>query len=289
MLNKLVTVGVPTYNRPDQLTNCLNKLIEQTYPYLEILVSDNHSTNYDAIALLEGFVRKDSRIRFIIQDQNIGGENNFNYLFNQAQGEYFIWLSDDDYFENDYIEKCVEFLSLNKDYISCAGSSIYIAQNKKMFEEHGFSLDSNSGLLRVFNYFYKVGKNGIFYGVFKREALEKSPLGNYIGSDWSLVANLAMKGKIKTLQTVHMFRSLEGGSTNRNSMTRRWKLNKIQTLFFETYCAYKVSSNLFIRRNEKNLTQSFNKTVLKFVIFIFLNIKFFLRSILRRLGYRFKN
>jgi len=37
----LVTVGVPTYNRPKGLKRALNSLVNQTYQNLEIIVSDN--------------------------------------------------------------------------------------------------------------------------------------------------------------------------------------------------------------------------------------------------------
>lgn len=283
MINKLVTVGVPTYNRPEQLTNCLNKLIQQTYPYIEILVSDNHSTNYDAKALLNDFVNKDSRVKYIIQDENIGGENNFNFVFNQAKSDYYIWLSDDDYFDNDYIEKCVTFLEENPEYVSCAGLTKFTSNDIVKFVEKGFSLENNTGIIRVINYFYHVGKNGIFYGVIRRNKLSENPVGDYLASDWCLVATLAFQGKIKTIKSTSIFRSLDGGSINRKSMVKRWKLNWFQALFFETFGAYTISKNLFKDSKVANYKNGFIRFVIQLGVFIFLNIKYLTTSIKRRL------
>jgi len=106
MSRPLVTVGIPTYNRADGfLRECLESVLSQTYKNLEILVSDNASTdNTEEIVL--GY--NDDRIRYIKQEKNLGPLNNMSYCLEAATGNYFQMLHDDDLIDPEFIEKCME-------------------------------------------------------------------------------------------------------------------------------------------------------------------------------------
>ena len=279
----LVTVGIPTYNRPDKLAECLTNVLKQTYKNLEFFVSDNHSPDADVAKVLEEFSRKDSRIRYTIQEQNIEAEPNFNYVFSMARGEYFIWLSDDDSFQEDYIERCVNFLLDHTDYVSCAGLSKYFSKGVEVACEKRFTLENNSSIVRFFNYFYHVSKNGIFYGVIRKNFLSENPIGKFVGSDWNVVAHLAIQGKINVLPDVYMYRSLDGGSATRSSMIKRWKLNKLQSLFFETYASFKISEHVFYDSKSSTQFNFIQKRIIQVVLFAFLNLKFSINAIRIRL------
>jgi glycosyltransferase involved in cell wall biosynthesis len=102
----LVTIAIPTYNRADAfLRNALTCAVNQTYPNLEILVSDNCSSDHTADVVREF---TDPRIRYFRQEHNIGANNNFNFCLSQAQGDYFLLLLDDDQVDNDFIETCMD-------------------------------------------------------------------------------------------------------------------------------------------------------------------------------------
>jgi glycosyltransferase involved in cell wall biosynthesis len=104
----LVTIGISTYNRADNyLANALQSAVDQTYPNLEIVVSDNCSVDHT-----EELVRRfhDPRIRYFRQEHNIGANNNFNFCLQAARGEYFLLLHDDDMIDPDFVEACVEAL-----------------------------------------------------------------------------------------------------------------------------------------------------------------------------------
>lgn len=101
----LVTIGIPTYNRAHAfLRNALSCAVNQTYKNLEIIVSDNCSTDHT-----ESLVRDfgDPRIRYIKHQKNIGANNNFNYCVNEAKGQYFVLLHDDDSIDDDFVEVCL--------------------------------------------------------------------------------------------------------------------------------------------------------------------------------------
>ncbi len=81
----MVSIGIPTYNRADgYLRECIDSAIRQTYPNIDIVISDNCSSDGTA-DLVNGI--DDPRIRYFRHEQNIGANNNFNYCLEQARGD----------------------------------------------------------------------------------------------------------------------------------------------------------------------------------------------------------
>ncbi|MFH1708620.1 MAG: glycosyltransferase family 2 protein [Planctomycetota bacterium] len=97
----LVTVGIPTYNRPEGLRRTLAHIVGQTYRNLDIVVSDNCSPGEATAQVVEEFRRQDPRIRYFRQPENQGAAFNFTFVMEQARARYFIWAADDDWFESD--------------------------------------------------------------------------------------------------------------------------------------------------------------------------------------------
>lgn len=104
----LVSIGMPTYNRVDgYLPLALDSALNQDYPNLEIVVSDNASTDGT-----QDFVRSknDPRLRYFRHEESIGGTNNFNFCVEQARGAYFLLLHDDDLIDPDFVSVCIRSL-----------------------------------------------------------------------------------------------------------------------------------------------------------------------------------
>jgi len=102
----LVTIGLSTYNRAKSyLKKALQSALSQTYPNLEIVVSDNCSTD-GTEDLMRGVA--DRRVRYFRQAKNIGATNNYNFCLQQARGAYFLLLHDDDVIDEDFVEACLD-------------------------------------------------------------------------------------------------------------------------------------------------------------------------------------
>ena len=104
----LVSVGIPTYNRANgNLLKVIERALGQTWQNVEVIVSDNCSTDHtpDLVGAIE-----DPRLRYIRQETNIGPNNNFNYCLKQAKGEYFLLFHDDDMIDEDFVETCMSSL-----------------------------------------------------------------------------------------------------------------------------------------------------------------------------------
>ena len=90
----LVNVGIPTYNRPEGLRRTLECITNQTYKNLEIIVSDNCSSDTEVQKVAEEFVNKDNSIQYFRQEENKGAGFNLKFVLKEATGEYFMWAAD---------------------------------------------------------------------------------------------------------------------------------------------------------------------------------------------------
>ncbi len=98
-----VTIGVPVYNGESLIGQCLDCLRRQTCADIEIIVSDNASTDRTA-AIVRDHASRDSRIKLICQPENIGLMGNFSAVVEAATSRYFILRCHDDLSSDNYVE-----------------------------------------------------------------------------------------------------------------------------------------------------------------------------------------
>ena len=108
--NKLVTIGLATYNGSRYLGEALDSLLSQTHANFELVISDNASTD-DTQKICQEYAKKDRRIRYIRQKKNIEGFENLKFVLGQAKGNYFVWAADDDLWEPTFISELLSLLS----------------------------------------------------------------------------------------------------------------------------------------------------------------------------------
>ncbi|MGP0591596.1 glycosyltransferase family 2 protein [Nitrospira sp. T9] len=102
----LVTIAIPTYNRAGTyLKHTLRSAIDQSYKNLEIIVSDNCSPDHTESVVNEF---NDPRIQYVKHSQNIGHFRNFKFCVEQARGDYFLLLQDDDLIDEDFVDACMK-------------------------------------------------------------------------------------------------------------------------------------------------------------------------------------
>src|ERR1039458_5587870 len=98
----LVSIGIPTYNRRQFAVRAVKSALSQTYTNIEVIVSDNASTD-DTVEHLSAI--QDERLVILRHSANAGMVANFNSCLSAATGELFLMLSDDDWLEPPAIEK----------------------------------------------------------------------------------------------------------------------------------------------------------------------------------------
>ena len=100
----LVTIAIPTFNRASWLKGCVESALSQTYENVEVVVSDNGSTDGTSDLLKD---LSHPKLRVVRQRTNIGLIANWNACLAEARGEYILVLSDDDRIGADALERCV--------------------------------------------------------------------------------------------------------------------------------------------------------------------------------------
>lgn len=207
----LVSIGIPTYNRNVGIRETLESIWNQQYSNLEIIISDNHSTD-STPEIIAGITKDHPDIKYWRQEINIGMIPNFEFVLRKATGKYFMWVADDDKLEPGIIQKYVTFLENNPGYSLVSGEIKYWLNNSADFNERGFTFEQNTPGLRVVNYYFKVIYGGMIHGMMRRELAGQIKLRKVIGNDYHFIANLAFLGKVKNFEFVGYNKTFGGTS-----------------------------------------------------------------------------
>ena len=105
----LVSIGLPVFNGAQYLSRALESLLAQTWPGMEIIVSDNASTDESA-AIAESFASRDRRVRVLRSAVNGGLDANFTRVLDAASGPFFMWAACDDWWDPRFVAAMVAAL-----------------------------------------------------------------------------------------------------------------------------------------------------------------------------------
>jgi glycosyltransferase involved in cell wall biosynthesis len=115
----LVTIGIITYQNGAFIEDCIKSLVTQTYSSLEIIISDDGSTD-NSREIIQKYADENKSIIPIMSSVNRGIANNMNVILDSARGKYICIMAGDDIMLPEKIEKQVQILEENPDYEACA-------------------------------------------------------------------------------------------------------------------------------------------------------------------------
>jgi glycosyltransferase involved in cell wall biosynthesis len=110
-MEKLVTVGIPVYKRLNYLPQALRSVSLQDYPNVELIVSDNGMNGSRVDDIVKENYSKPYRFRQ--NPQTVTPSTHYNQIVNEASGEYFVLLCDDDELSSNYISELYRLLEQN--------------------------------------------------------------------------------------------------------------------------------------------------------------------------------
>jgi glycosyltransferase involved in cell wall biosynthesis len=125
-----VVALVPAWNASAFIVDTLVALAAQTYPNLEILISDDASPD-DTADVCERYAATDSRFRVIRQPRNLGWAGNVNALLRGARGDYLVFAFQDDLFDPTYVERCVTVLEANPHAVIAFSDITLVSQSAR--------------------------------------------------------------------------------------------------------------------------------------------------------------
>ena len=124
----LVSIVIPTRDRVELLSMCVNSILEKTaYPHYQIVVVDNGSTDEKALAYLDS-IAKDERVKVIRADIpfNYSALNNLGVA--QTDGEYLVLMNNDiEITQTDWLEEMLAFAC--QPDIGCVGAQLWYPNN----------------------------------------------------------------------------------------------------------------------------------------------------------------
>ena len=172
----LVTVGIPVFNAATRIRDSIEQALSQTYQHLEVLVSDNASTD-GTTKILSDVDGSDPRLKVLYQSTNLGAIRNFNLLLQQASGQFFIWLAHDDIWSPDLLENCIRVMLENPEVVVCQPPTLVVprtAPSQIMYINRLRGFESRVPPLQRALRVGRLLPATAVYGLFRTEALRQS-------------------------------------------------------------------------------------------------------------------
>ncbi len=120
-----------TCNRAPLIGRAIESVRAQTFKGWELIIADDGSTD-ETQEIVNGWQKKEPRIIYTRSEVNVGISKNYNRGLKLARGEYAAMLDDDDpWCDNRKLEKQIEFLDKNRDYVGCGGGVVVVGANQK--------------------------------------------------------------------------------------------------------------------------------------------------------------
>lgn len=130
-MNKKVSIITPNYNSEKFIEDSINSVISQTYANWEMIIVDDCSSDNSRHKILS-LANKDSRIRPILLKSNVGAAEARNIALRKANGNYIAFLDSDDLWNNEKLEKQINFMIKNRVAFSFTSYNVISESGKKI-------------------------------------------------------------------------------------------------------------------------------------------------------------
>jgi glycosyltransferase involved in cell wall biosynthesis len=193
MNTPLVSILIPTYNRPEYLRRAVESCLAQTYPHFEVIITDN-STNDDSARMAATWT--DPRLRYFKNQGNIGPVASSNRAVGLARGQYIKFLMDDDLLKPRCLEAMVKALEENPAAGICMAPMELIDENdRRIFPKfYGFRT-------MRYRYRYQVGD-----GLIGRRRILRDFLAGARRSDYPCTVPSGLMFRAEALRRAGQFR-----------------------------------------------------------------------------------
>lgn len=113
-MSPLISVIIPIYNVEKYIDQCIDSVLKQTYPKLELILVNDGSTD-GTLKKLKDWESKDKRIKLINQE-NSGVSKARNKGIDHSLGDFIMFVDSDDWLNESALKYCVNKLTENPKY-----------------------------------------------------------------------------------------------------------------------------------------------------------------------------
>jgi glycosyltransferase involved in cell wall biosynthesis len=245
-----ISIAVPLYRSARFLPILVETLHNFDYPNLEFLVSDRHQDD-DAIEQLRAIFGADQRFQFLPADDRMDWVGHYNFLLQQATGEYFIWVSHDDSYSPNFLKTLAQALNENPDVIVAHGMVQRITLDGKPLPSPSIPRRRESGAPNPVRA-YRTTLNGlhVFHGLFRRQPLVDRrlwirPTPENVAADALWIFTVALIGRVRFVESCTFIKRYHPDSAHKrwdHVMQPRfmWDLGRVTRSYLDAYAPSRV-------------------------------------------------
>ncbi len=178
----LVSVCLMTYKRPHYLRGTIESWLAQTFKDFELIISDDDPQGVESRAIAEEYARKDPRVRYFQQKKNLNAPGCYKFIVQQSRGEYFIWASDDDLWDRQFLEDCLAAFRARPELSLVFADMVDIDKDGREFKHidpRDYMPTANELYERLKQHmllYMDDGKLQLIFGLWRRNAVLREPL-----------------------------------------------------------------------------------------------------------------
>ena len=272
--NPIISIGLPVFNEEKFLRKKIESILNQTLQNFELIISDNASTDKTS-EICQEFLKRDYRIKYFRQEENIGSVKNFEFVVKEAKCKYYVFTAADDQMSNNYLENNIEVIKKNKNCIGSVGKTNYFGpaiEELEFVQNDSFAIKINKKIRQWLASFFidsfqgsynekirmalKWTGAGLFmYGVFRTDIFQKSfPKERFFGLEHVFLLNLVKYGDIIHNNDTYIEKFVGKGATSASGMfhlIKNYEVNFFTTIFpmlpFTIWVLKKLGIKLFLR------------------------------------------
>jgi glycosyltransferase involved in cell wall biosynthesis len=189
----LVSIGMPIYNEEHFLEESLKSLLDQDYENIQIIISNNASTD-GSEEICKEFKLQNHNISYYTFRTNQGVTKNFVRVLQLAKGKYFMWASGHDLWSENLVSDCVSLLENNESAVLAFGCCNWIDRQGNPINRFSGWTDTRGmdPIARYFSIFW--GNVHPILGVIRTADIRKTRLLAIPGSDLIQLTELVLLG-----------------------------------------------------------------------------------------------
>ncbi len=218
-----LTVGMPVYNGEQYMAETIDTILGQDVDGLELIVSDNCSTDATGV-IVKDLMARDDRVRYVRNDRNVGAARNYNQLVEFSQAPLFKWAGYDDLLLPGNLSRCLEVLDADPDVIIAYPRTSIIDGDGAVVREHDdkLHLRQPDPVERVRAFTRDFTLCNPCFGVIRRDVLLRTSLVQpYVSSDVPLLVELALLGQWHEVPERLFLRRIHDTSSRQGKVTMR--------------------------------------------------------------------
>jgi glycosyltransferase involved in cell wall biosynthesis len=218
----LVSIGIPLCNEEEFIEETLKSVVNQSYRNIEILVSDNFSTD-SSYEIAKEAAKSDDRIQLFSHGKNKGPFFNFKFLLDNSNGNYFMWLGGHDTITASFIEEAVEKLESFSSIVAVYPKTGSIVEGVYCddFIHSDYEVETENVSQQLIKIIKNTRRGSAVHSVYRKEVLKRS-FFDLNGGDLLIFLKAATYGRFVPSSNLGLYMRVVRSQENKEEQNSRY-------------------------------------------------------------------